>query len=92
MCQKMETPSNYFFNMEDFTIYNCKHILTNGDKSEFVKTLFKRSQFLLLLLLLLLRDLWLNGPEFDNILAHGKHCESMATKAMNESCKKMGRL
>ena len=50
-----------------------------------MKTLFKRSQFLLL------QELWLFESKFDQILIPGKQCEFIATTAMNESCHKMGR-
>ena len=57
--------------------------MTYADKSQFVKTLFKRTLFLLL------QELWLY--ESDKILILGKHCELIATTAMNDSCHKIGR-
>ena len=69
----------------NITTYNCKHFITDGDKFEFVKTLFQSSHFLLL------QELWLYESEFDKLLTLGKHCDFTATTAMDESSHRLGR-
>ena len=58
--------------------YNCKNFTTDGDKFEFIKGLFKESQFLLL------QELWLYESEFHNLLKLDNNCDFIATSSMND--------
>ena len=63
--------------------YNCKNFRTDGDKFEFIKGLFKESQFWLL------QELWLYESEFHNLCDN--NCDFIATSSMNEYTQRVGR-
>ena len=65
--------------------YNCKNFTTDGDTFEFIKGLFKESQFLLL------QELWLYESVFHNLLKLDNHCDFIATSSMNEYTQRVGR-
>ena len=65
--------------------YNCKHFHKDGDKFEFVNSLFSKIQFLLL------QETWLYESEFKKLLNIGNNSEHIATSAMNQSKHRIGR-
>ena len=78
-----------FLNMDTnglhIVTYNSKNFTTDGDKFEFLKGLFKESQFLPL------QELWLYESEFHNLLKLDKNCDFIATSSMNEYTQRAGR-
>ena len=60
----------------------CKNFTT--DRFEFIKGLFKGSQFLLL------QELWLYESEFHNLLKLDNNCDFIATSSMNEYTQRVG--